>query len=67
MQALGFVDRSLRSIGQVVFQNNPLSGLIILLALFFNSAIYGTICILGVVCRPLQMFGMRSFPFLAGW
>ncbi|MCX5517333.1 urea transporter [Kaistia defluvii] len=46
---LGFVDWSLRGIGQVVFQNNPLSGLIILLALFFNSAVYGAICILGVV------------------
>lgn len=46
---LGFIDWSLRGIGQVVFQNNPLSGLIILLALFFNSAVYGTICILGVV------------------
>ncbi|WP_310074640.1 urea transporter [Phyllobacterium sp. 1468] len=46
---LGFFDWCLRGIGQVVFQNNPLSGLIILLALFFNSAIYGTICILGVV------------------
>ncbi|MCX5577870.1 urea transporter [Kaistia terrae] len=46
---LGFVDWSLRGIGQVVFQNNPLSGLIILLALFFNSWIYGTICVLGVV------------------
>ncbi|MDH7798870.1 MULTISPECIES: urea transporter [unclassified Beijerinckia] len=46
---LGFVDWCLRGIGQVVFQNNPLSGLIILGALFFNSWIYGTICILGVV------------------
>ncbi|HEV7286357.1 MAG TPA: urea transporter, partial [Kaistia sp.] len=46
---LGFVDWSLRGIGQVVFQNNPLTGLIILLALFFNSAVYGAICILGVV------------------
>jgi len=46
---LGFVDWSLRGVGQVVFQNNPLSGLIILLALFFNSWIYGTICVLGVV------------------
>lgn len=46
---LGFLDWNLRGIGQVVFQNNPLSGLIILLALFFNSWIYGMICILGVV------------------
>ena len=48
-ETLGFVDWSLRGIGQVVFQNNPLSGLIILLALFFNSWIYGAICVLGVV------------------
>ncbi len=42
------VDCLLRGIGQVVFQNSPLSGLIILLALFFNSWIYGVICLLGV-------------------
>lgn len=42
------VDCLLRGIGQVVFQNNPLSGFIILLALFFNSPVYGVICVLGV-------------------
>ncbi len=34
----GFADWCLRGIGQVVFQNNPVSGLIILGALFLNLA-----------------------------
>lgn len=56
----GFVDWNLRGIGQVVFQNNPLSGLIILLALFFNSAIYGTICILGVVAATVTAMLLKA-------
>ncbi len=47
--AFGFVDWSLRGIGQVVFQNNPLSGLVILGAIFYNSWIYGFILAVGVV------------------
>ncbi|MDM0002337.1 urea transporter [Variovorax sp. J22P240] len=46
---LGFVDWSLRGIGQVVFQNNPLSGLIILAAIVYNSWIYGLILVVGVI------------------
>lgn len=46
---LGFLDWCLRSVGQVVFQNNPLSGAAILCALFFNSWIYGAFCIFGVI------------------
>ncbi|MEN0072739.1 MAG: urea transporter [Paracraurococcus sp.] len=57
---LGFVDWALRGIGQVVFQNNPLSGLIILLALFFNSWIYGLICILGVVVATATAVLLRA-------
>lgn len=52
-QAVAFGDHVLRGIGQVVFQNNPLSGFIILAALFFNSWIYGAICLLGVVIATL--------------
>lgn len=51
--SLGPVDWVLRGIGQVVFQNNPLSGIVILAALFFNSWIYGSICILGAVVSTL--------------
>ena len=46
---LSFFDWCLRGIGQVVFQNNPLSGLVILAALAFNSWIYAAICLIGVI------------------
>lgn len=48
-----FGEQVLRGIGQVVFQNNPVSGLIILGALFLNSWIYGAICLLGTVVSTL--------------
>ena len=57
---LGFVDWSLRGIGQVVFQNNPLCGLVILGALFYNSWIYGSICILGVVVSTATASALRA-------
>lgn len=47
--SLFFVDWCLRGVGQVVFQNNPLSGLVILAALALNSWIYAVVCLLGVV------------------
>ena len=43
---VGFVDWVLRGIGQVVFQNNPISGAVILAAIFYNSWIYGIACLL---------------------
>lgn len=56
----GFVDWSLRGVGQVVFQNNALSGLVILAALFFNSWIYGAICILGVVTATATAMALKA-------
>lgn len=56
----GFVDWSLRGVGQVVFQNNALSGLFILAALFFNSWIYGAICILGVVTSTATALALKG-------
>ena len=46
---LGFIDWVLRGIGQVVFQNNPVSGGVILAGIFYNSWIYGTVCVLGAM------------------
>lgn len=46
---LGFLDWVLRGVGQVVFQNNPLSGAVILVAIFYNSWIYGTACLFGTM------------------
>ena len=45
----GFIDWVLRGIGQVVFQNNPLSGTVILAAIFYNSWIYGIACLFGTM------------------
>lgn len=59
-KVLGFVDWSLRGVGQVVFQNNPLSGLVILAALFFNSWIYGSICVLGVFTSTAVAIALRA-------
>lgn len=42
-------DSTLRGIGQVVLQNNPWTGLVILVAIFVNSWIYGTLCLLGAL------------------
>jgi urea transporter len=50
---LGFVDWVLRGIGQVVFQNNPISGAVILAGIFYNSWIYGTVCLFGTIISTL--------------
>jgi hypothetical protein len=49
---LGFVDWVLRGIGQVVFQNTPISGAVILGGIFYNLWIYSTVCLLGAIIRP---------------
>ncbi len=56
----GFVDWLLRGIGQVVFQNNPLSGGIILAALFYNSWIYGLAAIFGVTISTLTAVLLKA-------
>ncbi len=44
-----FVNYTLRGIGQVIFVNNPVSGALILLALFVQSAGVGWLSLLGVL------------------
>ena len=46
---LDFINYNLRGIGQVIFVNNPLSGLLILLALFIQSPWIGLMSLVGVV------------------
>ncbi|HSC56482.1 MAG TPA: urea transporter, partial [Nitrospira sp.] len=46
---LRFLDWVLRGIGQVVFQNNPVSGAVILAGIFYNSWIYGIACLFGTI------------------
>ena len=50
---LGFVDWVLRGIGQVVFQDNPISGAVILGGIFYNSWIYGVACLVGTIISTL--------------
>jgi urea transporter len=42
-------DSTLRGIGQVVLQNNPWTGLLILAAIYVNSWVYGTLCLFGAL------------------
>lgn len=49
----GIIDWILRGIGQVVFQNNPISGAVILGAIFYNSWIYGAACLFGTIISTL--------------
>ena len=44
-----FTDAVLRGLGQVVFQNNPLTGLLILLAISVNSFVYAGAALFGAV------------------
>ena len=36
-----YVDAVLRGVGQVMFQNNPITGLLFLAGIFFNSVTFG--------------------------
>ncbi|GLU28123.1 urea transporter [Brucella sp. NBRC 12950] len=56
----GFFDWTLRGIGQVVFQNNPLSGLIILLAILFNSWVYALICLVGAAAATFTAVLLKA-------
>lgn len=57
---LRFPEWVLRGIGQVVFQNNPLSGAVILAAILFNSWIYFAICLLGAAVSTGMALVLRA-------
>ncbi|HEY2753983.1 urea transporter [Phenylobacterium sp.] len=57
---LRFPEWVLRGIGQVVFQNNPFSGLVILAAILFNSWIYFAICLLGAIVSTATAMVLRA-------
>ena len=56
----GFADWILRGIGQVVFQNNSLSGAIILVGIFYNSWIYGMVCVFGTVISTVTALLLKA-------
>lgn len=56
----GCLGWSLRGVGQVVFQNNPWSGLVILLGLLVNSWIYALICVVGVLASTSTAIMLKA-------
>lgn len=57
--SLDFINYNLRGIGQVVFVNNPLSGLLILLALFIQSPWIGLMSLVGVVSSTVTAIALK--------
>jgi urea transporter len=66
--ALDFVDYCLRGVGQVVFQNNPLTGLAILVAIWIFSPWVGFAGVLGLLASTVLalMLGMERGAIRAG-
>ncbi|HEY9647373.1 MAG TPA: urea transporter [Chroococcidiopsis sp.] len=56
---LDFFNYSLRGIGQVIFVNNPISGLLILIALFLQSSWVGVLSAVGVLASTLTAVALR--------
>ncbi len=50
---IGFVDSILRGVGQVMFQNSPITGVLLLIGIFYNSWLFGIYAILGTVVSTL--------------
>lgn len=48
-----YVDAVLRGVGQVMFQNNPVTGLLFLAGIFYNSVTFGAYAVLGTAVSTL--------------
>jgi urea transporter len=55
-----FADSVLRGVGQVMFQNNPITGLIFLIGIFYNSWVFGLYAILATVVATLTAMVMGA-------
>jgi urea transporter len=51
--AVGFVDTLLRGTGQVMFQNNPITGFLFLVGIFYNSYQLGIAGVIGLLASTL--------------
>jgi urea transporter len=54
--AVGMMDTLLRGVGQVMFQNNPITGLLFLVGIFINSYEYGLTALLGLVVATVAAY-----------
>ncbi|HEY7414577.1 MAG TPA: urea transporter, partial [Ktedonobacteraceae bacterium] len=50
---IAFVDTLLRGTGQVMFQNNPITGLLFLIGIFYNSYQYGIAALIGLLASTI--------------
>ena len=50
----------LRGMSQVVFQNNPLTGIIFIIAVFYNSPVFGVFAILGTTVATLTGMALKA-------
>lgn len=57
---VGFLDTLLRGCGQVMFQNNPLTGLLFLVGIFVNSALLGLAGVIGLLVSTLTAMLLRG-------
>ena len=57
---VGFVDTLLRGCGQVMFQNNPLTGFLFLVGIFVNSALLGLAGLIGLLASTLTALLLRA-------
>src|SRR6266700_3050856 len=51
--AVGFVDTLLRGTGPVMFQNNPITGLLFLIGIFYNSYQFGIAAVIGLLASTI--------------
>ncbi len=54
-----FIDAVFRGIGQVMFQNNALTGLLFLAGIFYNSLLFGAAMLLGTIASTLTAIALR--------
>lgn len=59
---LDFLNATLRGVGQVIFVNNPVSGLLILVAMFIQSPWLGLMSLVGTAAATLTAMAMRLAP-----
>lgn len=56
---LNFVNATLRGVGQVIFANNPVTGLLILVAMFIQAPWLGVMSLCGVAAATLTAMALR--------
>jgi len=64
--AVGVTDTLLRGVGQVMLQNNPITGLLFVVGIFLNSYEYGSTALLGLLVATLATYRLGADRTLIG-